>query len=47
MKKTKAKPLFTSGEDQKRSFGKTTWSKEGLKYFHKVERIWQEAYSNK
>ena len=37
-KKTKAKPLFTSGEGQKRSFGKTTWSKEGLKYFHKVER---------
>jgi hypothetical protein len=26
---------------------KTTWSKEGLKYFHKVERTWQEAYSNK
>ena len=47
MKKTKAKPLFTSGEGQKRSFGKTTWSKEGLKYFHKVERTWQEAYSNK
>jgi hypothetical protein len=46
MKKTKAKPLFTSGEGQKRSFGKTTWSKEGLKYFHKVERTWQEAYSN-
>ncbi len=45
-KKTKAKPLFTSGEGQKRSFGKTTWSKEGLKYFHKVERTWQEAYSD-
>jgi len=46
MKKTKAKPLFTLGEGQKRSFGKTTWSKEGLKHFHKVERAWQEAYSN-
>ena len=47
MMKTKAKPLFMSGEGQKRSFGKTTWSKEGLKYFQKVERTWQEAYGNK
>ena len=44
---TKAKPLFTSGEGKKRSFGKTTWSKEGLQYFHKVEATWQEAYSNR
>ena len=44
---TKAKPLFTSGEGQKRSFGTTTWSKEGLQYFHKVEATWQEAYSNR
>jgi hypothetical protein len=47
MKKTKAKTLFSSGEGQKRSFGKTTWSQEGLKYYHKVERAWQEAYSNR
>ena len=47
MQKTNAKPLFTSGEGQKRSFGKTTWSKEGLKYFQKVERTWQETYGNK
>ncbi len=26
LRKTKAKPLFTSGEGQKRTFGKTTWS---------------------
>jgi len=45
--KTKAKPLFTSGEGQKRKFGRTTWSKEGLKYFHKVEATWLEAYSDK
>ena len=45
--KGKAKPLFTSGEGQKRSFGKTTWSREGLKYFQKVERTWQETYGNK
>jgi len=42
----KVKPLLTSGEGQKRSFGKTTWSKEGLKYFLKVEKIWQEAYAD-
>ena len=47
MRKTKVKTLFSSGEGQKRSFGKTTWSKEGLKYFHKVERTWKEAYSNR
>ncbi len=42
----KVKPLLRSGEGQKRSFGKTTWSKEGLKYFLKVEKIWQEAYAD-
>ena len=47
LRKTKAKPLFMSGEGQKRSFGKTTWSKEGLKYFHKVEATWLEEYSDK
>jgi hypothetical protein len=46
-KNTKVKPLFTSGKGQKRKFGKMTWSKEGLKYFHKVEATWQEAYSDK
>ncbi len=47
LRKTKAKPLFTSGEVQKRRFGKSTWNKEGLKYFHKVEATWQEAYSDR
>lgn len=47
LKNTKAKPLFTSGEGLKRSFGKTTWSKEGLQYFRKVEETWQEAYENR
>ena len=44
---TKVKPLFTTGEGQKRSFGKTTWSKEGLMYYLKVERTWHEAYGDK
>ena len=43
----KAKPLFTSREGQKRSVGKTTWSKEGLKYYYKVEATWQEVYSDR
>ena len=47
LRSTTVKPLFTSGEGQKRTFGKTTWNKEGLKYFHKVEATWQEAYSDR
>ena len=43
----KPRPLFTAGEGKKRSFGGTTWSKEGLKYYHTVEKTWQEAYKNK
>ena len=35
-----------SGEGQNRSFGKTTWSKEGLQYYLKEERTWHEAYSD-
>ena len=46
LRKTTAKPLFTSGEGQKRSFGKTTWSKEGIQYYLKVERAWHESYSD-
>ncbi len=44
--KTK-KPLFTAGEGAKRTFGKSTWNKEGLKYFHSAERNWQEVYRSK
>ncbi len=42
----KVELLFTLGEGQKRRFGKTTWSKEGLKYFRKVETTWQEKYAD-
>jgi hypothetical protein len=41
--KTK-KPLFTAGEGAKRTFGKLTWNKEGLKYFHSAERNWREVH---
>jgi hypothetical protein len=43
----KQKPLFTSGEGKKRIFGKLTWNKEGLKYFHIAEINWQEVYRSK
>jgi hypothetical protein len=42
-----ARPLFTAGEEKKMSFGGTTWSKKGLKYFHTVEKTCWEAYRNK
>ncbi len=29
----KVRPLFTSGEGKKRTFGDTTWNKTGLAYF--------------
>ncbi len=29
----KVRPLFTSGEGKKRTFGHTTWNKTGLAYF--------------
>lgn len=38
---------FTLGKGQKRTFGKSTWSKEGLKYYHKVENAWKESYADK
>ena len=46
LRKTTAKPLFTSGEGQKRSFGKTTWSKEGIQYYIKTERAWHGSYND-
>ncbi len=45
--KKKARPLFTTGEGKKRSFERTTWSKERFKYFHTVEKTCQEVYRNK
>jgi hypothetical protein len=43
----KPKPHFTLGKGQKRTFGKSSWSIEGKKYYHKVETTWKEAYANK
>lgn len=43
----KVKPLFTLGKGQKKTFGKSTWSMEGKKYYDKVLTTWKEAYANK
>jgi hypothetical protein len=36
----KLKPLFTCGSGQKRTQGKSLWSLEGMKYFHRAEKRW-------
>ena len=46
LRKTTAEPLFTSGKGQKRKFGKTTWSKEGIQYYIKAEKAWHESYND-
>jgi hypothetical protein len=35
----KLKPLFTSGRGQKRTQGKSVWNLEGMKYFHRAEKM--------
>ncbi len=35
----KLKPFFTSGSDQKRTQGKSLWNLEGMKYFHRAEKM--------
>jgi hypothetical protein len=35
----KLKPLFTSGSGQKRTQGKTLWNLDGMKYFHRAEKM--------
>ena len=35
----KLKPLFTSGSGQKRTQGKSLWNLDGMKYFHRVEKM--------
>ncbi len=35
----KLRPLFTSGSGQKRTQGKSLWTKEGMKYFHSAEKM--------
>ena len=43
---TKALPLFTKGEGQKRESGKTMWNKEGLSYYYTAEMNWKKVYND-
>ena len=38
------RPLFTRGENKKREFGKTTWSKDGMAYFKTGLAAWKNAF---
>ncbi len=35
----KLKPLFTSGSGQKRTQGQSLWNLDGMKYFHRAEKM--------
>ncbi len=35
----KLEPLFTSGSGQTRTQGKSLWNLEGMKYFHRAEKM--------
>lgn len=41
------RPLFTSGEGKKRTFGETVWSKKGLAYFKSGETAWKSVFNDK
>ena len=40
-------PLFTRGENKKRTYGKTTMSKQGLEYYRKGVKNWSKILKNK
>lgn len=44
---TKALPLFTKGEGQKRESGKTVWNNEGLNFYYTAEMNWKKVYNDK
>ncbi len=41
------RPLFTSGKDKKRIFGKCVLTREGLEYFYMMEMNWKKIYTTK
>jgi hypothetical protein len=43
-KDKKVKPVFTTGEGKKRTFGDTTWNKTGLAYFKRGQEAWKMAF---
>jgi hypothetical protein len=44
---SKALPLFTKGEGQKRESGKTVWNSEGLNFYYMAEKNWKKVYNDK
>ena len=40
---SKALPLFTKGEGQKRESGKTVWNNEGLNFYYMAEKNWKRC----
>jgi len=43
----KVRPLFSVGEGRKRDSGISVWNKEGLEFYHTVEKNWREVYNDK
>jgi hypothetical protein len=43
----RAKPLFSTGEGERRESGKTVWNNDGLEFFYTAERNWTEVYNSK
>ena len=44
---SKALPLFTKGEGQKRESGKTVWNNDGLNFYYTAKKNWKRVYNNK
>ena len=38
------KPLYSSGEGKKQKHGESMWSADGIAYFKKVEKAWNDAF---
>ncbi len=44
---SKALPLFTKGEGQKRESGKTVWNNDRLNFYYTAEKNWKPVYNDK
>ncbi len=44
---TEPKPLYTRGESKKREYGKTTFSKECMKFYNKGLLNWKKVFSDR
>ena len=46
-RESKAQPLFTKGEGQKRESGMSVWSNEGLNFYYTTKKNWKNAYNDR